>query len=71
MEQLPINVCFEIDSLLTLYYFLLTLYVAIFNSLLTVPQPLWCKKKRTSGFALSVLLALQFYEYEISLLSNQ
>ena len=57
MEQMPINVCFENDSLLTLYYFLLILYAAIRNSLLTVPQPFWCQKE-TIGFALSVLLAL-------------
>ena len=31
--------CFENDSLLTLYYFLLILYAAILNSLLTVPKP--------------------------------
>ena len=36
-QVLKIKVCFENDSLLTLYYFLLTLYAAIFNSLLTVP----------------------------------
>ena len=56
MEQLQINVCFENDSLLTLYYFLLILYAVIFNSILTV------------ALDLSVLSALWLYEYEISLL---
>ena len=46
MEQLPINVCFEIDSLLTLYYFLLTLYVAIFNSLFDSSTTFMVQKKQ-------------------------
>ena len=54
MEQLPINVCFENDSL---YYFLLILYAAIFNSLLTVPKPFGVKRE-TSGVALSLLSVL-------------
>ena len=54
MEQLPINVCFENDSLLALYCFLLLIYAAIFNSLLQFHNLLGAKKE-TSGFALSAL----------------
>ena len=65
LEQLPISVCFENDSPLTLHYFLLISYAAIFNSLLTVPQPFWCQKRNQWLCPFSAYI--WFYEYENSL----
>ena len=58
MEQLPINVCFEDDSLMTPYYFPSDPIWSNFQFYFDSSKPSLGQKKEISGFATSVLLAL-------------